>query len=254
MLLLCAGLGGAGGYWVDSLHALARHYRVVSYDQRGTGRSRGALPDPTDVGAMADDASQVLDRVGADRCRIIGHALGGLIGLTLAGRHPTRVSDLVVVNGWLRADAHTARCFAVRRDLLLHAGIDAYLRAQPLFLYPSRWMAEHATRLARDEAQARAHFPGLDNTLRRIGALLAFDGAALAPLLACRTLIIASHDDLLVPPQCSERLHAALPGSRLAWLDGGHACNVTDPDGFSALCLEFLTGPDAPPPSRPAAG
>ena len=254
MLLLCAGLGGAGGYWADNLDALARHYRVVTYDQRGTGRSLGVLPDPTSIEAMADDASQVLDRVGAARCRIIGHALGGLIGLSLAARHPAGVSDLVIVNGWLRADAHTARCFAVRRDLLLHAGIDAYLRAQPLFLYPSRWMAAHATRLARDEAQARAHFPGIDNTLRRIAALLAFDGTALAPRLACRSLIVASHDDLLVPPVCSERLHAALPGSRLARLDGGHACNVTDPEGFVSLCLEFLTSPGVPPPSPPAAG
>ena len=254
MLLLCAGLGGGGGYWADNLSALAQHYRVVTYDQRGTGRSREALPDPTSIEAMADDAAQVLDRVGAGRCRVIGHALGGLIGLSLAARQPKRVSDLVIVNGWLRADAHTARCFAVRRDLLLHAGIEAYLRAQPLFLYPSRWMAAHETRLARDEAQARAHFPGIDNTLRRIGALLAFDGTALAPRLACRSLIIASGDDLLVPPVCSERLHAALPGSRLARLDGGHACNVTDPDGFASLCLEFLASPVAPLPSWPAAG
>ena len=241
VLLLCSGLGGSGGYWADNIPALARRYRVVTYDQRGTGHSPRALPDPTSIAEMADDAGQVLDRIGARRCRVVGHALGGLIGLELASRSPDRVSHLVVINGWPRMDAHTARCFDVRREILLRAGIASYLRAQPLFLYPSRWMADNASRLAREEAHALEHFPGVDNTLRRIAALFAFDAAALLPRLACRTLLVVSEDDMLVPPVCSERLRAALPGSRLARLDGGHACNVTDPRGFESLCLEFLS-------------
>ncbi len=240
VLLLCSGLGGAGGYWADNIPALARRYRVVTYDQRGTGRSPGVLPDAVGIADMADDAIQVLDRIGAHRCRFVGHAMGGLIGMELAARHPDRVSHLVIVNGWLRMDAHTARCFDVRRDLLLRAGIAAYVRAQPLFLYPSRWMALNASRLQRDEAHALAHFPGVDNTLHRIAALFDFDGAPLLPRLACRTLLVVSEDDMLVPPSCSERLQAALPGARLVRLDGGHACNITGPRGFERLCLEFL--------------
>ncbi len=240
VLLLCSGLGGSGGYWADNIAALAERYRVVTYDQRGTGRSPRALPGPVDIAGMADDAEQVLDRVGARRCRLIGHALGGLIGMTLAARSPDRISHLVIVNGWLRLDAHTARCFAVRRDLLLQCGIASYVRAQPLFLYPSRWMARNEPRLARDEAHALKHFAGVDNTLRRIEALSAFDATALLPQLACRTLLVVSEDDMLVPPACSERLQAALPDARLVRLDGGHACTVTDPRSFETLCLEFL--------------
>ena len=239
VLLLCSGLGGSGGYWADNIPALAQRYRVVTYDQRGTGRSPWILPDPIRIADMADDAEQVLDQVGAGSCRLIGHALGGLIGLELAARSPPRVSHLVIVNGWLRMDAHTVRCFDVRRDLLLRAGVASYLRAQPLFLYPSRWMARNEARLQRDEAHALAHFPGIDNTLRRIAALFEFDGSAL-PEVAGRILLVVSGDDMLVPPVCSEQLQAALPGSRLVRLDGGHACNITDARGFETLCLEFL--------------
>lgn len=242
VLLLSSGLGGSGGYWAENIPALAQRFRVVTYDQRGTGRSPETLPDPTSIAAMADDARQVLDQLDASRCRIIGHALGGLIGLALAARDPGRVSHLAIVNGWLRADAHTARCFEVRRALLLQCGTESYLRAQPLFLYPARWMAEHEQRLARDEAHALATFAGIDNTLRRIAALLAFDASTLIPRIACRTLLVASWDDMLVPPGCSEILHAALPGSSLARLDGGHACNVTNAREFERLCLAFLSG------------
>jgi len=240
ILLLSSGLGGSGGYWADNIAALARHHRVVTYDQRGTGRSPADLPDPYSIDAMADDAEQVLDRIGAKSCRFIGHALGGLIGMTLAARNPGRISHLVIINGWLQPDPHTARCFAVRRNLLLDSGIAPYIRAQPLFLYPSRWMSEQEQRLARDEAHALENFQGIDNTMRRIAALLAFDGGPLAHDITCRTLLIASEDDMLVPPVCSERLHAELPDAQLVRLDGGHACNITRPRDFEALYLAFL--------------
>ncbi len=99
VLLLCSGLGGSGNYWADNVPALAQRYRVVTYDQRGTGRSPCTLPDPVRIVDMADDAEQVLDQVGARRCRLVGHALGGLIGLELAARNPHCVSHLVIVNG-----------------------------------------------------------------------------------------------------------------------------------------------------------
>ncbi len=240
VLLLSSGLGGSGAYWTANIPALAQRYRVVTYDQRGTGRSPTALAAPYAISDMAEDALEVLDAVGARSCRFIGHALGGLVGLAVAARSPDLVSHLVVVNGWMRADPHTVRCFDVRRALLRHAGIRPYLRAQPLFLYPSAWMAANADRLTADEVHAAAHFPGVANTLLRIEALLGFDATPLLPALTCRTLVVVSHDDLLVPPVCSERLAAALPGTASARLDGGHACNITAPDAFDALCLDFL--------------
>ena len=148
-VLLSSGLGGAGSFWAPQLEALCRRHRVVTYDQRGTGRSAGPLPDPYSISAMADDVVEILDELGIARCHFVGHALGGLVGLDLALRRPGRVASLVLVNAWARGDAHTLRCFDVRRDLL-RIGPEAYVRAQPLFLYPAPWMSRNAERLARE--------------------------------------------------------------------------------------------------------
>ena len=239
-VLLSSGLGGAGSFWAPQLQALCRQHRVVTYDQRGTGRSAEPLPDPYSITAMADDVTEILDELGIGRCHFVGHALGGLVGLDLALRRPDRIGSLVLVNAWARGDAHTARCFDVRRDLL-RIGPEAYVRAQPLFLYPAPWMARNAQRLAREHEHALAHFQGTDTLLKRIAALLAFDAADRLGEIACPTLVAAARDDLLVPWTASETLAAGIPGARL-WVvaEGGHGFTVTEPDAFNAALCGFL--------------
>jgi aminoacrylate hydrolase len=75
---------------------------------------------------------------------VIGHALGALVGLQLAQDYPRSISALVLVNGWLQLSDHTRRCFHVRERLLQAGGAQAWIEAQPLFLYPADWLEEHA--------------------------------------------------------------------------------------------------------------
>ena len=112
-VLLSAGLGGAAGYWTPQLAALRQRYRVVTYDQAGTGRNRRELPADHSIAAMADEVLAVLDASGTPACHFVGHALGGLVGMDLAVRRPERLRSLTVVNGWAKAHAHTgaaSRC------------------------------------------------------------------------------------------------------------------------------------------------
>ncbi|MEA3036857.1 MAG: aminoacrylate hydrolase [Sphingomonadales bacterium] len=240
-VILSAGLGGSGGYWAPNLAALAERHRVILYDQRGTGRSDRMLPAHMTVEDMARDVLALMDGLGLASSDFVGHAAGGAVGLTLALEAPERVSRLVVVNGWSRLDPHTARCFEVRLDLLRDTGPRAYLRAQPIFLFPAVWISEHGNDLDAETDAQLAHFQGSDNLEARLAALQAFYvddrlDEVRAPLLA-----LAAKDDMLVPWTCSRRLAEGIPAGTLATMDwGGHACNVTDPEGFNRLVIDFL--------------
>jgi aminoacrylate hydrolase len=127
------------------------------------------------------------------------------------------------------------------RLALLHGtGVGAFVRAQPLFLYPARWISENWTRLQAEEAGHIAHFQGAANVEARIAALAAFDIDARLGEISTPVLLIVAEDDMLVPDLCSDRLAEGLPNATLAQMLGGHACNVTDPGGFNRLVLEFL--------------
>jgi aminoacrylate hydrolase len=242
-VLMSSGLGGSANFWTPQMEALKRRFSVLLYDHRGTGRSARELTDPHSVDAMAADMRLVMDAAKVKQVHIVGHAAGGLAGLSLALKSPKRVGKLVVVNGWSRPDPHIARCFEARVALLKKSGKRAYVRAQPIFLYPAAWISENTARLDAEEEHMVKGFPSVDVMLERIEALLAFDIDAKLPKITAPVLVSASADDMLVPVTCSKRLAGRLPNATLditPW--GGHAMSVTDPDVFNSTLVEFLVG------------
>jgi proline iminopeptidase len=95
--------------------ALAPQFRVVFYDQRGTGLSRtprdGALDLPHQVG----DLEALRRRLGAQGVDLLGHSWGGLIAAAYAAQYPQRVGALVL------ADAEPADGVASARGTTLLA-------------------------------------------------------------------------------------------------------------------------------------
>jgi aminoacrylate hydrolase len=241
-LILSPGLGGSGAYWAPNIEPLAARHRLIVYDHRGTGRSDRALPAGLSVDDMADDVMTLLDGLGIERAGLIGHAAGGVIGLSIARRFPERLDRLVIVNGWSRPDPHFARCMEARLALLHGSGARAFVRAQPIFLYPARWVSANSDRLDAEEAGHVAHFQGPANVEARIAALRAFDMDASLQDIAVPTLLVVAEDDMLVPDICSERLAQGLPNATLARMTGGHACNITEPMIFAKILDAFLSG------------
>jgi aminoacrylate hydrolase len=249
-VLLSSGLGGAAAFWWPQVSVLLKAgYRVVAYDQRGTGRSAGPLPAPYSIEHMAQDVLELLDATDTERCHLVGHALGGLVGLQLALDAPARVASLGLVNAWAQPNPHSARCFDTRLALLGAVGPRAYVEAQPIFLYPADWCMAHAEQVENEVNHAFEHFPG-DAVMRaRIAALRAFDVAGRLAEIKAPVWVSAAVDDTLVPWTCSQQLAQALPKGTLHTVPhGGHAHTVTQAETFNTALLAFLASlsePDA---------
>ena len=242
-LILSSGLGGSAHYWQPNLAAFAERYKVILYDHRGTGRSDRALPASLSVDDLADDILAVLDALGIARAIIMGHAAGGVAGLALALKAPDRLDRLIVVNGFARPDPHFLRCFDARLALLRDSGPEAYLRAQPIFLYPANWISLHSDELDAELPSQLAQFPAVETIEKRIAALVAFDISSRLAEISAPVLVIGARDDMLVPSCAAEALAEGLPNAGLGMPDfGGHACNVTYPDNFNAFILAWLAG------------
>ncbi|MDB5656485.1 MAG: putative aminoacrylate hydrolase RutD [Tardiphaga sp.] len=239
-IVMSAGMGGGGAFWTPQLAALSARYQVVLYDHVGTGRSR-TVDRPRTIAGMADDIVSVMDAAGLKAAHVVGHAIGGIVGLELAMRQPKRLRSVTVVNGWGRADPFLRRCFEVRREILKQSGPRAYVRAQPLFLFPPQWISENEARLDADEPHMIAHFPEAATMNARIEMFLAFDPGERLRTIDTPVLVTTAADDALVPAYLTRELAAAIPGAQLREVAyGAHAFTAVTPDVFNTMLLEFL--------------
>ncbi len=240
-VVLSAGLGGHRGFWRPQIEALSEAFRVIVYDHRGIGENSCDLEEDYSIENMADDVEEIVEAAGAPSYHFVGHALGGLVGLALTRRPRHRCSSLCLVNAWASLDIHTSRCFDVRLLLLDHAGVAAYVSAQPIFLYPAVWLSENADSVAADIAHGVGTFQGASNLRARIAALRAFDATDDLGTIKVPTLVCASRDDILVPYTKSQALADRIPAARLMLLpEGGHAFTVTERSTFNSGLIEFI--------------
>ncbi len=241
-MILSSGLGGSGSYWAPNVAALATRHRVITYDHRGTGRSDREVPGDLTIEAMAGDLRILMDALDIPRATLVGHAIGGMIGLAFELAHPDRLPRLAIINGWAKLDPHTARCFDMRL-VLLRESPRAFIHGQPIFLYPAQWISDHHAQLEAEEEVHLAHFPGAEMVGRRIAAARRFNVAERLGEIEVPTLLIATEDDMLVPLSASEAMAKGLPEAQLArMVKGGHAVNVTRAEHFNMWLLDWLDG------------
>src|SRR5262249_24925852 len=95
-VLLIMGLGSNAYGWHRAIPGLSEHYRVIAFDNRGTGRSdvpKGAYS----IAQMASDAATVLDAAGEPTSHVCGASLGGMIAQGFAAAYPERLRSLVLI-------------------------------------------------------------------------------------------------------------------------------------------------------------
>jgi aminoacrylate hydrolase len=70
-VVLSSGLGGSAHFWQAQLPVLQSDYRVMVYDQNGTGRSPAILPLDYSIQSMADELLALLDHTKITHCHFI---------------------------------------------------------------------------------------------------------------------------------------------------------------------------------------
>jgi pimeloyl-ACP methyl ester carboxylesterase len=223
-VLLIMGLGLSGGAWWRTVPVLARCLEVVTFDNRGVGRSR-ALFHAYTTEAMADDAASVLDAAGVDRVHVYGISLGGMVAQQLALRHPGRVRSLVL--GATNPGGPDARlpepdvlAFLRRRLWMRH---DDAVRTSVEFNYSERCLAEHPERIAEDIAQRLAHPFSAQAYRAQMWAAALHDCYHRLDRIEAPTLVVHGSQDRMIPVDNGRMIAARIPGARLIELeDTGH--------------------------------
>ncbi len=96
-LIFAHGAGGNAMSWWQQVPAFAADHDIVTYDQRGFGKSACA-PEHFDMNVLGEDLRAIMRDAGIDRASIVCQSMGGWSGTLLAARHPDMVEHLVLAN------------------------------------------------------------------------------------------------------------------------------------------------------------
>ncbi len=84
-------------YWSEQIDDLARDYRVVTLDLGGHGDSGEDRQEWT-FASLAEDVRAVVEHLDLQRVVLVGHSMGGPVGLLAAAMLPSRVVGMVGVD------------------------------------------------------------------------------------------------------------------------------------------------------------
>jgi pimeloyl-ACP methyl ester carboxylesterase len=243
-VLMINGLSAPAANWAFQTRALAPHFRVITFDNRGVGETELA-PDPIyTMAQLADDAAGLLRFLKVPRAHVIGASMGGTIAQELAIRHGGLVRSLVLACTWTDGDARFLRTIESWMTLASRVPVEERLRhvLYPWVFSPGFLEKPEGVETALQRALAYPHQTKPEGIERQGRGLLAWNGTRTARLGALRvpTLVLVGKDDILTPPAFSRALARRIRGARLRVLPGGHAFFVEEAEAFNQAVIRFL--------------
>lgn len=151
------GLGGSHESWSRQA-PLADEFRVVTYDERGSGKTQKAL-GPYSVELLADDLLALLDHLGLDAPVLVGLSMGGGIAQTFELEHPGRARGLGLLSTSSEFSEQKRRVFRSRADTAEREGMAPLVDSMVERWFSPAFAATHPAVIADVKGAQLAHDP-----------------------------------------------------------------------------------------------
>jgi pimeloyl-ACP methyl ester carboxylesterase len=244
-ILLIHGWGGSGSYWRDTAQALAATNQVIVPDLPGTGRSQPVAKAQN----MYDQTAtlvHVLDELGVERALVIGHSMGGAMGLLLADSQPERVERLILTSLCFfmtetEAQIFKAAMFMFRISLGLR-----HTRLASLPIFSQMMATRYFYRTPTDSdlvQQGFQDFLDLDAATAIACANNATDPdiEQAGSRMQVPVLLVACRQDQVMPVSNVDYTVKAIPQCEARWIDKcGHLPMVEKPAEYLQIVREFF--------------
>ena len=243
-IVLLGGLSRDHTIWRKVVPLLGERYRIILPDNRDAGQS-SSVEEEYSIADLAYDTAALIRVLGLERLHVIGHSMGGFLGMHLAASHPELVSTLTlcgtaekqteVSNDYLRgrlalieqaspdedSPANPADILAVMPKLYCQSSLDNEKFVQEIIQYES----------SNPYPQTASQFK------RQAKACLTHSAEKLLVKINCPTMVIAGQFDLNYPPETMRKLAKLIDGSKFQIIkDAGHMVQLEQP---SALVKTF---------------
>jgi pimeloyl-ACP methyl ester carboxylesterase len=232
--ILCVhGLSSNSRIWDAVAERLTDRFHVIAIDLRGRGDSQ--KPESGyHISQHVEDVKGILDHFGIAKAIYMGHSLGAIIGCAFAAAYPTRLSQLLLVDGGADVEPLVLDLLRPSIDRLgktfpdFHAYLDE-MKKTPFFPEWNEYVEQHyyadAMHLPSGEVQSKV---SKDAILQEVDAMGKFSINALHEKIKTPTLILWAPQCLLHPSAFvlqrakGEEMASLIPESRFTAIEGSN--------------------------------
>lgn len=239
VVLIC-GLGSQLQSWATQVPIYSKHFKVIVFDNRGSGKSdkpeQGYLTSD-----MADDTAALMEHLEIESAHIVGKSMGGMIAQWLAINYPDKVKKLILACSSASRDEVGNEILRMGREIATKVGTKAVWLMSLYLGYNREYIEENLGNIK----EIMSTLPEDPDVLKGyIGQSYACQGHNAVDLLnqiSSETLVILGETDLIASPKRSKVLADLIPNSELKVFPGvGHGFWREKQQEVDDLVLDFL--------------
>ncbi|MBN2098722.1 MAG: alpha/beta hydrolase [Dehalococcoidia bacterium] len=244
-LILITGFASAQNTWIMQVRAFSKQYRVITFDNRGFGKS-DKPPGPYTTKMMAGDTIALMDHLGTKKAHILGGSMGGMAAQEIAIEHPERLDKLVL--------SSTSAGGQPLQDVffgMIEAATPGWNRSRPDLASADlqKFMAAVASRsfngmlyqlLIMPLVKLQAALGRVKVPVGQLEAMLSHNAVERLDSIQAPTLVLTGSQDRLMPPNSSKELASRIKGAKLVVIEGG--AHALGGQRFNKEVLSFLKG------------
>jgi 3-oxoadipate enol-lactonase len=237
------GASSNSDWMADMIPAYSGDYRLVLFDNRGSGQT-DAPDSPYSTEMMADDLAGLLDKIGIEAAHIYGASLGGMIAQQFVLRYPHRVKSLILACTW---------CGGPGSSMMTDPEVmPALLRTQPLpvkeglletlrLCLSRQFFESHPAQIQNMLELMMKHPISAHGSMRQNQAGMNHNTYDRLPEIKAPTLVISGDADKLIPVSNSRIIASRIPGAELVIIkNAGHMYMMEAAEESIRIELDFL--------------
>ncbi|MFX1279023.1 MAG: alpha/beta fold hydrolase [Promethearchaeota archaeon] len=253
-VFLVHGFGSKKESWIAQTEPLAKHFKVIRFDNRGAGKS-DRPDDPYTMEIFADDINVLLDFLEIEKTNIIGWSLGGMIVQNFILKYPQRVNKMVLINtNYGTPDESGAEAYKNMRlenlKLTNEDPVKAFwqstrtgfyikfrkqMEASPQKKWYGLWSVDDLIK------EKITDPPTEKDIIVQAGAVSTHHTLERLHEIKNETLLITSSHDRIMPQSVMEEMHEKIPNSMLKIIDkAGHDSPLSRAPEINQMIIEFL--------------
>ncbi len=249
-VVLLHGVTGHARSWDALARDLSADFRVIALDQRGHGDSDRAPDGDYRVATMAGDLTGFVDALGLERFALVGHSMGGRVGIAYADGHAARIERICIVD--IGPEIHAPGMERIRQMMAgaperiesEEQAVEFVLRANPRMVEAGlRDRVRHGLKRLPDGGFEWKYDKALRDMMRQGGRRDSIDLWEPLRRIAAPALLVRGAESDILSADVAKRMIDALPDGRLVEIPGaGHTVPADQPEAFACAVRAFLDG------------